>query len=171
MSFIFLILVFLPTSGCTRSEIPSDLPKLTSCIITVTQENQPLVGANVALFNSNGDNRWLAGGKTDTNGIVKVTTNGRFIGAPSGIFNVVITKFESNFVEPPPRPLETDPEYGQWMAKYSNQQSADIYTLVEKFNINPEKTPHKLEISGTKPVTVTFDAGKKIREKMPSTPN
>ncbi|MDR2707109.1 MAG: hypothetical protein LBC02_15155 [Planctomycetaceae bacterium] len=164
--FVFLILVFPSVNSCTQSGIPSDLPKLTPCIITVTQEGQPLVDANVTLYNSNGDNRWLAGGITDANGIVKVVTNGRFAGAPSGTFNVVIMKFESDIVESPPRPQETDQEYVQWMEKYSQQKPTDVYTLVEKFNTDPEKSPHKLEISGSKPVTVTFDTGKKIREKM-----
>jgi hypothetical protein len=51
------------------------------------------------------------------------------------------------------------------MAKSQNEV-LPIYQLVDKQYADPQTTPYELEISGFKLIIVTFDTGKKIREKM-----
>ncbi|MDR2114847.1 MAG: hypothetical protein LBP87_00545, partial [Planctomycetaceae bacterium] len=132
----------------------------------ITQDQTPLEGANVSLHSvTSGTQEWVSGGRTDANGVAEIRTNGRYDGVPAGKFKVLITKTETEPSKLPPRPDENDPSFPAWMAKSQNEV-LPTYRLVDKQYANPQTTPHELETSGSKPVTVTFDTGKKIREKM-----
>lgn len=160
---VLLVAVFQGCLGGTPR--PSDMPKLTPCTITVTQENAPLAGVTVSLSLGGDSQPWLGGGVTGEDGVVELYTNGRYKGVPEGKFKVVLSKTEIEAGKIPPRPAEDDPGFGEWMNKYENAQP-DVFSLVEKEYTDPKTTPLEIEISGSKPVTTTFDAGKKVRVKM-----
>ncbi|MDR2706323.1 MAG: hypothetical protein LBC02_11150 [Planctomycetaceae bacterium] len=162
--FVFLVLVLC---GCSRKPLqPDNLPKLIPCKIIITQDQAPLEGANVTLHSvTAGTQQWISGGRTDVNGVAEIRTNGRYDGVPVGKFKVLVTKTEVEPSKLSPRPDENDPNFPAWMAKSQNEV-LPTYRLVDKQYANPQTTPHELEISSSKPVTVTFDTGKKVREKM-----
>ena len=160
-----LILPILVSYGCRRSTVPEGLPKLVPCTITITQENVPLANATVSLSPPTKDWPWIGGGITDANGRVEIYTNGRYKGAPEGKFKIVILKSESEENKIPPKPSEDSPEYGQWMNRYQDVMPV-FFSLIEKQYIDPSTTPLEIDISGSKPISATFDAGKKVRVKM-----
>jgi hypothetical protein len=164
-----IISVFLMSvlCGCSQRPLqPDNLPKLTPCKITITQDHLPLEGANVSLHSVTSETQqWVSGGRTDANGVAEIRTNGRYNGVPVGKFKVLITKTEVEPSKLPPPPAEDDPNFPAWMAKSQNEVLPS-YQLVDKQYAHPQTTPHELEISGSESVNVTFDTGKKIREKM-----
>jgi hypothetical protein len=164
---IISISLMLILCGCSHRPLqPDNLPKLIPCKIIITQDNVPLEGANVSLHSVTSESQqWVSGGRTDVNGVAEIRTNGRYDGVPMGKFKVLITKTEVEPSKLPPRPSENDPNFAAWTAKSQNEV-LPIYQLVDKQYADPQTTPHELEISGSKQVTVTVDAGKKIREKM-----
>jgi hypothetical protein len=99
------------------------------------------------------------------NGVAEIRTNGRYDGVPVGKFKVLITKTEVEPSKLPPRPDENDPNFPAWMAKSQNE-NLPTYRLIDKQYADPQTTPYELEIFGSKLVKITFDAGKKVREKM-----
>ncbi|MDR1963704.1 MAG: hypothetical protein LBQ50_07990 [Planctomycetaceae bacterium] len=84
-------------SGCDRGvQKPPGLPDLiTDVQIIVIQDGKPLEGAAVTLVPLDVSlARWPIKGKTDTNGLAKLTTYGKFSGSPAGKFKVVVVKRE-----------------------------------------------------------------------------
>ena len=151
--------------GCNRGpQLPSDVPKLIPCKITVTQEGAPLAGATVILDVAGGGS-WRTAGTTDSAGVVVPMTNGQFEGVPEGKYKVVVTKTEQDASSIPPAPEAGAPGYDEWMQKYAMTEGPARYSLIEKPFTAAKTTTLELEVSG-KSVEKTIDVGKKVREKM-----
>jgi hypothetical protein len=171
LSFIFIFLIIFFGVGCqAKKPVPPDMPRLTPCKITITQENRPLDNATVTLVNSlatignGGAGKWGAGGKTNASGEVEIYTNGFYRGAPVGKYKVVIKKTETEPSRNPPPPSPESPDYNDWMKKYGNEIRL-VYSLVEKKFTVASTTPLEIEIQEGKSVSTTFDLGKKVKEK------
>ncbi len=143
-------LVFMTQFGCGGPKKPSDLPKLYSCTLTVTQDGSPLAGATVLLFSEDKSlNKWNISGITDASGVVKMNTH-NFKGVPVGNYIVTVTKVEqegSGLVE----------INGEMMTKPTKN-----FNLVEEVYMDKDKSPLKL-IQEAKSNTQEIKAGKKVR--------
>lgn len=165
--FSIFLLIFSLVTGCqTKVPTPPDMPRLSNCKITITQENVPLDNATVSLVNaeSNGTGKWGAGGKTNASGEVEIYTNGFYQGAPAGKYKIVITKTEIEPSRNPPPPSPESPDYENWIKKYGNE-IRPVYSLVEKKFTLADTTPLEIEIQDGKSISTTLDIGKKVKEK------
>ena len=130
-------------SGCGGPKKPDGLPKLTPCRVKLTQGNAPLADATVRLvYQGEGDaGRWAVAGASDEKGVAKIKTHGQFDGAPSGNFQVVVTKEDSE----------------------NDGKTVKTYSLVENQYTMQTTTTLTLEV-GDSPVDATFDLGAPVRD-------
>jgi hypothetical protein len=147
-----LLLAVFP--GC-KNNLPPDIPKLYSCTLVITQENQPLEGAVVALFHQDTNlQKWTAGGVTDQSGKVVLKTQGRYDGVVAGDYKVTVIKTE---VEP-----------GVLLnAETEEAIPGKTWTLVEAPYGNVTSTPLTLTVTG-KIVSETLDVGAKVKQEVRS---
>jgi hypothetical protein len=124
VSSLFVFMVFLV--GCDSRHKPNDLPLLRSCQFIVTQNNVPLVGADIALISDQADFKWNIGGVTDEKGRLVVKTNGFYAGVPEGTYKITVQKR----VE---KPAKTGYYY--------------IVSTVDKQYHSPNSTPFTIDIN------------------------
>jgi hypothetical protein len=149
---IFTLAIFI---GCSRSELPPDLPKLFPCKIIVQQEGKPLAEAKVFLSPENGS-KWNAAGVTDAQGLAAPWTQGLYAGAAEGKYKVLISKQE--IINPPE---VTSSASGQ------KEGVTKVYNLVDEIYSEADKTPLTIEISSSQK-EFTLDAGKSVRNLIPA---
>jgi len=164
--FLFVLIVFSFTwTGCNSGPaLPPDLPKLSPCVITVTQDGAPLDGAMVSLLSMDGNQQWFPGGRTDASGKVELFTNGRYKGVPHGKYKIVITKTETDPSTLGPAPDKDASGYDAWL-RQSAAEVLQSYSSVEKQYAKAETTPLEIDMAGGK-VDKTVDVGKKVRDKI-----
>ena len=132
------------------------MPKLYPCILTITQDAQPLEGALVSLrSNDPAIAKWAASGVTDKTGKVTLKTQGKYDGAAAGEYKVVVLKevVEEGIVLQ--AETETTPE---------KSIPGKTFSYVEKMYGDMSKTPLTLKVEGK--VNETFEAGKAIKEEI-----
>jgi len=134
------ILIVLSLTGCgTGRPRPDDLPKLYPCVLTITQEGNPLSGAYVNLIPMEEVNaKYQASSVTNDEGKATVVTYG-FDGVPAGKYKVCVRKVVG-------------------------EENAE-YQTVERQYANPNTTPHEIEITQQKMPPLTFEVGKPIRTR------
>jgi len=138
--------------GCGGKKNPDGMPPLVPCEITIQQEGQPLVGANVSILPMAGDEKWSAVGRTDEKGTAVLHTWGQYAGAAEGKYKVTVSKTEVESVVPPDATSEE-------RAKLPPDKT---FVCVEAIYSDAAKTPLEIELNkGTK--SFTLDAGKKVR--------
>jgi hypothetical protein len=139
--FTIAVVFCLLFTGCPQYR-PEGMPPLYPCKITITQENKPLAGATVTLFDqSSEDKRWSSGGITDAQGNIQIKTWGKYQGTSIGKYKITVTKQE----------LE---EVGN---------KVNYFSLVELKHTKMETTPFEIEVT-TKGATQIFDVGKPVKE-------
>ena len=138
---LFLCITVGLTAGCGRGpKRPEGMPDLYKTTITITQADSPLADAMVNLKLADGaQSQWYSGGATDANGVVTVSTQGDFQGAPAGKYKVLVSKVTT----------ENDP---------SNERSL-TYEMVDPQYANFAKTPLEIEIKAEPGNTFTLDVG------------
>lgn len=164
-----LVLAVLLSAGCRDSSIPSDLPKLSSGTVVVTQEGAPVEGATVYFLPADGTTKWAPGGKTDESGAAKIYTNGLYNGAPPGKYQVYMRKTEVEPSKYPLPPTVDTPEYEKWLETYGDQianEKRATYSLIEKIYTNAKSSPLEIEVLPGKAFTQEFDVGKNVKEKL-----
>ncbi|MDR3109520.1 MAG: carboxypeptidase-like regulatory domain-containing protein [Planctomycetaceae bacterium] len=167
MNYRLLTINLLLLTGCYyQPKLPSDIPPLTNCKITVTQDGVPLAGAVVSLESIDGGEKWRVGSTTDADGTAVPFTNGLFSGVPQGKYKIIVSKIESDTDTRPQEPEAGDTGYDEWQKKYANVPPPSSYSVVEKRYTTTSTTPHKIEVSGKKTIEIKIDIGKKIREKI-----
>jgi hypothetical protein len=163
MTAVILPILFL--TGCQQKiSAPADLPRLSPCVITVTQDGTPLEDATVTLVSIGGSKKWGPGAKTNASGVAEIYTNGFYKGAPAGKYKVIVGKTEVEPSKAPPAPGPEDPGYDDWLKKYGNEVRP-VYSLVEKKFTVADTTPLEVEIQEGKTLSTAADIGKKVREK------
>jgi hypothetical protein len=159
--WLYRILV-ISLLGCSSGRVPpKGMPRLYSCVVTITQEGEPLAGAIVKLHPQGVPLNWTVSGKTDEMGKAIIHTDGYFSGAPAGEYKVTVDKRET--VAPPmPAVLPTDEAA---LERLYNRQEAETkdYRLVDPLYCNVDSTTLSVSV-GKKKVEETFDLGKKYRE-------
>ena len=147
---LIVVLVFTACSGQTK---PPGLPPLFPCEITVTQDGQPLAGANIVFY---GGQTWVVGGGTGNNGVAKIYTQGTFEGAPAGTYKVTVTK--------------TVTEGGPTEADRNNPSYAGdggtTYDTVDKQFRSVDTTPLEIEVQSGKNAK-TLDVEKSVKVLQP----
>ena len=166
LSIILLLVVFL-LSGCGGSARPDGLPKLYPVSITVIQEEAPLEGAMVQLVAIDEDSdlsRWGPTGVTDASGVAVLRTDGKYDGAPLGIFKVVVSKNER---EPHPHPEWASLPHGDPNAlKYDElDRRRKTISYIETQYSSIADTPLTVEIiAGRK--TYSVEVGKRSKNEV-----
>ena len=154
-SIFVAFVIAITLMGCNKQR-PDWLPELYPMTVIIMQDGKPLEGASVQLIPSD-SGRFAVSGITDAAGQAALTTSGKYPGAPSGQYKVIVTKTEIEKIGPPPKD------------EYSSQQIVE-YHLVETQYGGRKTTPHEIEIISGKNEAKTFDVGKKIREKVEAAP-
>lgn len=139
--------------GCSKGpKKPDDLPSLNPTTITVTYDDgTPVDGATVALLpvEKQAGRAWNLTGKTDANGTVTLKTDGNWDGAPSGVYNVIVTKEVSEVEEP--------------TEKGGSSRAKSVTRLVDQKYANPKTSGLTVEIqAGTNDLEVKV--GEKVSE-------
>ena len=146
-----LVLVLMVT-GCGTGK-PKDIPALHPASVTVKNGSSPIADAMVVLiFSGNSTGSWSVAGKTDANGIAKLsTTQGDWKGAgvPAGDYVVFVNKAAEFTQEPLPEELEGDERAKQ--AFFAEQQ--------KKIDALPKLIPTSLTSAATSPLKITVAKG------------
>ena len=164
MKRISLILGLLVCVGCS-SNLPDGLPRLYPCQITVIQDGAPLADAVVTLQSPEAGQLWFPMGTTDVSGVAVMDTNGRYPGAPEGVFKVLVFKGVSEPSRLGPPPPEDSPEYGAWAARAS-EEVRNEYIVVDPIYNDAATTPHEIKIETRGRNEMTVDVGKAVRIRM-----
>lgn len=138
---LFLLLSVLAT-GCRHVPKPKDFPPVYPCSIAVTQEGKPLADAEVLLFSKDESCRWAVAGTTDSAGVARLRTHGRFVGVPEGTFVVTVIKTDTDPYEP-----------GE-----DRRKPINVYTYVGKQYTHISTSPLEIKIEKRKN-NATFDLG------------
>lgn len=141
---ISAMLVF---AGCRQALKPEGFPPIYSCTIMLTQEGKPLTDAEVILYSDDDSCPWAVTGTTDSAGVAKIRTHGRFGGAPGGRFIVTVSKLESENANQ--GEIRTKPIF--------------VYTFVDKKYMNPSTSTLDVEIK-KKGNRFEFDLGPSERK-------
>lgn len=151
-----LLLILLAGLSCRHDSRPDDLPKLTPCVLTLTQAQAPLAGAIVNLYSRDSHLKWTISGITDASGRVALKTHGRFPGVPEGEYIVVVIKTE---IEQPIKPTVgadgTDVHPGGPLTHYH---------LVDPQYSDRKTSPLHQTVQG-RSVQAAFELGAPVRQK------
>jgi hypothetical protein len=157
--YTFILILFFATfTGCgQRSQRPDDLPQLSPCKITVTQDGVPLQEANVVMFSKETSVKYRnATGMTDNNGIAEMRTYG-FSGVPVGVYKIMVKKTI----------LEGAKEYVDELGTPQVSGGKD-YNLVNQKYQDEKTTDLEIEVtSGNNEISI--DVGKPVHELYQST--
>ena len=135
-------------AGCGGPKRPEGMPELYKTTITVTQAGTPLVDAMVNLkLADNSQSQWYSGGATDANGVVIVSTQGDFPGAPAGKYKVLVSKVTT----------EDNP---------NNPEQRLTFEMVEPQYANFAKTPLEIEVKAEPENNFTLDAGPTYKKEV-----
>jgi len=143
-TFFLCLLALGIIVGC-GPQLPDGMPRLYPVTITVTQDGVPLEGANIVL---SGVDYWVSTGSTDSQGIARLYTQGRYPGVPEGTHNVTVTKVGTEGEPPPPNPF--DAESARIFQEY--QQSGQTF---RQFHV----IPANYRDAATTPLTVEVTRG------------
>jgi hypothetical protein len=159
------LLIFL--TSCGGEPRPKDMPALHSTTVTITQDGSPLADAVVTFVSGDSStSKWAVGGRTDSQGVCNVKTQGTFAGAPVGKYKVCVTKIEEteSQTEKGPKP---DPNDMDALNKYHAQVAAEK----KSFDVVDEK--YKLAVTSDLEIEVVagsnnqkFDVGKAIKKEI-----
>lgn len=159
----FLLLALALFSACARNPLPDGTPPLHDCEITLVQGGTPLAEADVR-FESPDDTpvKWGIGATSDSRGIVRILTHGRFPGAPEGTYRVTVKKEEHDYHESPAQKAAREKAKAEGTFFESPNVPFDLYYLVEEPYAEKETTPLTITIKRGKNLE-TFDVGEKVR--------
>ena len=165
MSVSFFLLLLM-VSGCSRQDLPKDLPKLYPVIVVLHQEDKPLSDAIVTAVSIGANSKWSGAGKTDASGESVLYVNGQYEGLPEGEFKVMVSKVESDKgpeVPPEPDPQQDRGAWARWNQKYNGPHMIPkSYNLVEPIYAQQEKTPLRINVRKEKN-KFTLDVGKAVK--------
>jgi len=152
--------------GCSEKR-PEGMPDLYRTTITITQAGEPLGGATVSLAPEDSVlGRWPAGGVTDEEGRVSLTTYGKFEGAPAGGFKVMVNKTVSEG-DPIPDPPERNASQEERAAydRAIKAGSYEVFQVVAGEYRTADKTSLEIEVTSDGENTFALDVGAAVKEK------
>ena len=154
LPMLVLAAVLVMDSGC-RQDRPKGFPKTYPCSVTLTQEGAPAAGIRVFFYAKGESCPWTIGGETDSGGVAKMKTHGRFDGVPEGTFSVVLekTETEGGAVQNERNPLSRE-----------EMEESKSYTLVNSEYTKMETTPIEITVGGK--TSETYEIGPAVRELM-----
>jgi hypothetical protein len=136
-------------SGCGNSTSPSDLPKLYSCKITLTQEGKPLEGATVTMVSKTPSKYGVSSATTNVSGTAVMRTYS-FDGVPVGEYGITIEKIGIE-----------DAKEGKTPEGNPIQIGGKIYSYVDASFGDTSNPPFSVTVT-EKGTAETFDAGKPV---------
>ncbi|MDR0610799.1 MAG: hypothetical protein LBG58_11865 [Planctomycetaceae bacterium] len=150
LSFIILFSIGI-TLACNRVQKPNGLPKLFPCTITITQNGVPVQGILISLIDPDVTECWTVSGLTNTSGTATIRTHGNFVGAPSGVYKVTLSKTEKTG------------EYDTMSGTLPSQSvPLQIYSLIDTKYNDETTTPLKITVENKK-VIEKFEIGAGVR--------
>jgi hypothetical protein len=151
-----LVSTVLFLSGCGGEQLPPGIPKLYPATITVVQDGHPLAGAEVIILNADPSTNWSAGGVTDSNGVLKLKTMGRYAGAPLGTYKVSVSKIEVPDITLPSDVPDDPAERKEYNRIVKEIENNTFYIVDPKFKlgrsqlkveITPSNLHHEVDVS------------------------
>ena len=178
LMLLFLSLVFVVSLGC-GSKMPPGMPKLYPATATVTFEDGKPVGGASVIFRLTDPvltRTWLHAGTTDSDGKVKLMTDGEYPGIPAGKYSVTIEKYETERTKArTDEPVAVQPDEqlrrpSEPLAMPTRGTVIPRFQLVEDAYLDHAKTPLK-DIEVTKGKNeIPLSAGKEQRISKPLRP-
>ena len=155
-------------SGCGGEKLPPGMPKLYPATVTVTQDGNPLAGAEVILINVEPSERnWSTGGTTDANGVIRLRTLGRYTGAPIGTYLVAVSKIEAPDINLPSETPD-DPEERREHNRLVREIAENTFYVVDpKFGLG--RTELTVEVTPSN-LSHTIDVSPAVRIRVPTGP-
>lgn len=152
----FITIFFAPLlfAGCSGEEQPIGMPSLHSVRLTVVQDGTPLQGASVQLMPDDASNTWASGGATDTLGVVKIMTMGKYEGAPAGKYKVTVDKITSDG----PAEAVNDP---------AGSPPATLFRVVDAKFSSAKTTTAELSVTEGGLTEETIDVGPAVKKELP----
>jgi len=151
LTLLVLPAVALSLTGCGGEQLPPGMPPPVPTEIVVIQEGNPLEGAVVRLQPAD-NSPWTAVGRTDASGRAIVYTMDRFRGAVPGQYKVIVSKTETETLDPTLTPDELR----------ARDTTLSSFFLVEERFMSASTTPLDIEVvRGTR--THAVDVGSAVR--------
>lgn len=93
LRLVIVLVVLLSFFGCRRTiPRPEGLPPLVPCTVSVTFGGEKIANVGVLLRSKTPDNRWGAGGRTNSDGKVVLKTAGAFEGVVPGEYVISFSR-------------------------------------------------------------------------------
>lgn len=140
---IFAIVLLCLFIGCNEQKLPSDMPELIQCTVTVIQDGKPLPDATVVFQNTDVLTRFVVGGRTDAKGVAVIRTDARYDGAPAGNYKIGVSKIEVSKI---PLPARDAPDYAAKMKEIEN----DTFQCVDKKFVSPSDSGLTISVASPK---------------------
>lgn len=149
----FLIVTIL-CEGCCFEKKPGGLPKLRSCTITITQEGKPAEGISIMLAPTSGrDCPWAVTGNTNSSGVARIVTHGKYGGAPEGQYKIMLSKQDMDGFDP------------NSLERPSAAKPMIIYSLIDTQYTDLNTSPLTIEV-GRHGANESFEIGPAVREQI-----
>ncbi|MDO5581116.1 MAG: hypothetical protein Q4G69_08255 [Planctomycetia bacterium] len=154
---LFSVLILF---GCAGEKRPDGFPKIYPASITVLDDNGPIANVKISLFSKEGNCPWPIGGTTNASGEAELFTYGKFRGAPSGDFIIVLKKSEIEDADQMPKGND---DSGSPKAK-PTKTSFRVFALIDPVYSEKGTTPLTMKIEGSGS-RETFKLGKPVRKQ------
>lgn len=160
------LLALVAAFGCGGEKLPAGMPKPVPTTITLTLDGKGLADASVTMIPDSGS--YAAVGKTDSNGVAEMKTDGKYKGAVPGAYKIVVgAKDEIDYGEfgpPPTDPVELDKWNRDVDAAGGAANFKRVSVVAQEFTA-ADTTPLTLTVGDAK-VAETFDLGASVREEV-----
>lgn len=161
------LLALVAAFGCGGEKLPAGMPKPVPTTITLTLDGKGLADASVTMIPDSGS--YAAVGKTDSNGVAEMKTDGKYKGAVPGSYKVVVgAKDEIDYGEFGPPPTDDPVALDKWNRDVDAAGGAAAFkriSLVSQEFTAADATPLTLTVGEGK-VAETFDLGASVREEV-----
>lgn len=161
------LLALVAAFGCGGEKLPAGMPKPVPTTITLTLDGKGLADASVTMIPDSG--QYAAVGKTDSNGVAEMKTDGKYKGAVPGSYKVVVgAKDEIDYGEFGPPPTDDPVALDKWNRDVDAAGGAAAFkriSVVAQEFTAADTTPLTLTVNEGK-AAETFDLGDSVREEV-----
>lgn len=133
VSVVVAIFVFVSTCGCGQPVNPNARPTY-KANVAIRHNGKPVEGANVVFNPIDSTGGVAAYGRTNSDGVAKLTTYRDADGAVEDTFKVTVVKLEQRMPDVPKELLESDPErYDELMIAAGAKAKPPAHLLPRKY--------------------------------------
>ncbi|MBR4832775.1 MAG: hypothetical protein IKU86_00370 [Thermoguttaceae bacterium] len=158
------LLALVAAFGCGGEKLPAGMPKPVSTTLTFTIDGKGLADANITMTPAD-DGTYVAIGKTDSNGVAEMKTDGKYNGAVPGEYKITVSaKDEIDYGEYGPPPTGDSAALEEWNRKVEGVTFPRVSVVPQEFTA-VDVTPLTITVGEGK-AAETFDLGGSVREEV-----